>query len=117
MSAPPDAITIDGVRYVRAPLRVSTSVMYDCHLFRQLLGLTVDEIIADWLRECREPDPQVGRPYLCPAIVLQGDRELRRVGPMIFKADDAVGIEKWRSALLDDPDISAALAARAGVTV
>ena len=109
MSAP-HTITVDGVRYVRAALRVSAHVMYDCHLFRPLGGRTVDDLLADWRRECAAPEERYGRPYLCPVIVLQEERELRRVGPMVFRVADEAGVAAWRSALLDDPDIPALLA-------
>jgi hypothetical protein len=127
----PQTITIDGVEYRAVPLadRVSSHVMYDCHLFRALKGRTVDELIADWQRETNAPDSNYGRPMLCPLIVMQGKTELRRVGPMVhelysWQAMDGEAIRKqrdtlakWREAALADPDISRILAARSTETV
>ena len=115
----PDQITVDGVKYKRMDRianRIRVYVMYDCHLFRQLKGRTVDELIEDWRKECAKPDPRYGAPYLCPAIVLDGKEELRRVGQMVFregpstwpKSDDAV--RDWKRAVENDPDIPRLLA-------
>ena len=60
----PETMTIEGVRYKRLDRianRVSTYAMYDCHLFRQLEGTTIDEVIADWQRECAAPDARTGQ--------------------------------------------------------
>lgn len=115
-----DEITIDGVKYRRVDRianRVSSYVMYDCHLFRQLKGSTVDELIADWRSECAKPDEKYGRPSLCPLIVLDGKQELRRVGPMVFfeytppYAINEKQLNEWREKALADPDITRILAA------
>ena len=120
IDALPDIVTLNGVEYRRiGPLatKISAHVMYDCHLFRRLNGTSVDELIADWRRECANPDPNYGAPYLCPVIVMDGDKELRRVGDMVFRegpsswpeTDDAV--RDWKIAVESDPDIPRLLSA------
>ena len=115
----PDEIVVNGATYKRIDRianRVSAYVMYDCHLFRQLRGNSVDALIEEWRKECADPDPKYGAPYLCPVIVLDGERELRRVGRMVFRegpstwpeTDDAV--RDWRRAVESDPEISRILA-------
>jgi hypothetical protein len=119
------SVIIDGIRYVPAPgemLHVSIHGMYDCHLFHEPPGSTVDEVIAAWqehnrtpaLRKARTPDGRIidlGRSVLCPAIVMCGDRELRRVGDMVYENER--GLAEYRAALLADPDVSRLLAAQA----
>lgn len=109
----PDTISIDGVRYKRLDRiadKVSTYAMYDCHLFRQLKGASIDEVIADWQQECAAPDPRYGAPYLCPVIVMDGENEIRRVGKMVFRDSE---LPAYRAALLADADIVRLLADRA----
>jgi hypothetical protein len=96
-----------GMRMV--PTRVSISGMYDMHLFHSIPGATVEEVIANWLKHNEEPD-EYGKSYLCPAIVLSGDKELRRVGKMVFQ-DRLEELDAYKEALLADPDISRLLAA------
>ena len=112
----PETLVIDGVEYHRGPIanRVSSSVMYDCHLFRQLKGTTVDELVADWRKECTSPDERYGEPMLCPLIVLDSDKEMRRVGPMVFPSsgDLDAKLGEWIRLAKADPDISRILATR-----
>jgi hypothetical protein len=114
MSAP-DEIVVDGLRYRRVDRhanRVSVHVMYDCHLFRKLEGASVQALIEDWQHECEKPEPDLGEPFLCPAIVLDGDKELRRVGSMVFPGapDTTKKLEEWRTLVSRDPDIPRILA-------
>ena len=88
---------------------VSTYAMYDCHLFRQLKGASIDEVIADWQQECAAPDPSYGAPCLCPVIVMDGKNEIRRVGKMVFRDSE---LPAYRTALLADADIVRLLADR-----
>lgn len=123
----PDTINVDGIRYKRLDRianRVSSYVMYDCHLFRELKGRTVDELIADWEQECANPDDRYGAPCLCPVIVMEDKQEIRRVGPMVFPANayrhpvkTAAELENFRKAMLGDPDVVRLLAERATATV
>lgn len=118
----PDTITVDGVRYRRLdrrPNKVSCWAMYDCHAFTRLRGTTVDELIDHWKRLCDKPD-EYGQPSLCPIIVMEDDKEIRRVGEMVFphdgyrsKAKIADDISRFRQEALADPDISRLLAATA----
>jgi hypothetical protein len=119
------SVMIDGERYVPAEPRanrVSIWGMYDMHLFHRIEGSTVDEIIKNWLEHNSKKQPatvgdryveDMGQSSLCPAIVLHGDRELRRVGRMVFadynqrgKPRDKSELAAYRKALLDDPDIT-----------
>lgn len=97
-------------------LRVSIYGMYDCHAFQKIEAKSVDEVIAKWLEHNANMDDAYGPTSLCHAIVLDGDRELRRVGKMVFP-DEKTGaakhpadIEKYRQALLNDRDIPRLLA-------
>jgi hypothetical protein len=105
--------------------RVSIHGMFDCHLFWKYEGKTVDEVIQNWRDHISRPIPAIvggnkvddlGPTWLCPAIILSGDKELRRVGEGIFtdytarKPRSEKDVEKYRAALLSDPDISRILA-------
>lgn len=116
MNTFPEEIVINGRTYVAANVgtRISPHLMYDCHLFRPCVGSTVDEIIADFVAEVRKPHERYGKPMLCPIIVLEGKREIRHVGEMVFprwhheKSFETVNesqLRKWRDAVLADPDI------------
>jgi len=105
-----DVITIDGIRYQRIDRianRVSCWGMYDAHLFHRFEGLTPEEIAEKWKTH---KDPKYGKTMLCPVIVLEGDKEIRRVGPAVHHED---GLPKWLSACNADPDIPRLLAAGA----
>lgn len=107
--------------------RVAIHGMYDMHLFHPVEGATVDEVIANWRQhnatlhpatvDGREVD-DMGPSSLCPAIVLAGKKELRRVGSMVFQmgneraACDKAALKAWRDALLADPDIPRLLESR-----
>lgn len=112
----PKTLTIDGYLYKRADLiadRISTHAMYDCHLFRTLKADTVDGLIDEWREECENPDERYGAPFLCPVIVSEGDREIRRVGRMLMRYEPEP-VERFREALLGDPDVPRLLAERGG---
>jgi hypothetical protein len=99
--------------------------MYDSHLFHKYEGATVREVIRNWLRHISKPIPasvdgrdvdDLGPTALCPAIVLDGDTELRRVGEMVHPDFETRGpkscravLAYWR-ALRADPDIPRLLA-------
>lgn len=102
--------------------RVSIRGMYDMHLFHRIGGRTVDEVIGNWIAHNSQKHPAIvggrevddmGQSSLCPATVLSGNKELRRVGKMVFprstrmKAD----LEAYRAALSSDPDIPRLLSA------
>ena len=107
------------------PTRVSIHGMYDMHLFHKIEGRTVDEVIDNWKKHIAQPIPAIvgdrkiddmGPSSLCPAIVLAGDKELRRVGEMVFTDYNTrcpraeADVDAYRKALLSDPDISMILA-------
>lgn len=118
-------VTIDGVEYVPANARadsVSIHGMFDCHLFERFTGKSVDELIDNYLEFIKEDTMgtfagsdkvhNIGVPDLCPAIVMSGEKELRRVGPMVgarsYKCGgklDKKALEEYRAALKADPDI------------
>lgn len=95
-------------------LRVLIWGMYDCHMFHGIKANSVEGIIEKWLEHNSKPTAcffegsdrphNLGPSALCPAIVLNGDKELRRVGNMIHDKDQ--DLEPYRKALLADPDIS-----------
>jgi hypothetical protein len=117
-------VIVDGVRYVPETEfadRVTVYGMYECHLFHRIEGRSVDEIIKKWLKHNRHKQPAIvggdkwddlGPSMLCPATVFQGDKELRRVGTLVFpdggergRPESLESLEKYRTALKDDPDI------------
>ncbi len=106
-----DEITIDGIRYKRIDRianRVSCYGMYDCHLFHKFEGGSAEEIAAKWQAH---KDPEIGETSLCPVIVLEDDKELRRVGKMVFRPAE---LKQWIDACNADPDIPRLLAQRTG---
>lgn len=121
-------VIIDGVPYVPATniaCRVSIHGMYEMHLFHRITGKTVDEVIKNWKNHNAKKQPalvgerevdDLGPSMLCPAVVLDAnDKELRRVGEMVFpehgtRQAKTQDIEKYRTALLADPDITRLLA-------
>ena len=127
----PVEILVDGVRYVPdedIADRVSIWGMYDCHCFHRIEGRNVDEIIDNWKAHNRKKQPAIlsgtpvddlGPSNLCPAIVLRGEKELRRVGQMVFPAEGKnrgqpkrpEDLEAYRAVLKADPDIERLLCA------
>ena|SRR6185437_8503399 len=120
-AALPDVITVDGIRYKRIDWRadrLGAHLMYDCHVFRRGKGTTVRELVEDWRKEYNKPG-DYGRPVLCPVIVLDGKKELRRVGTMVHeiyqdtpanRAKQQREIQEWIDACESDPDIPRLLA-------
>ena len=108
--------------------KISIWGMFDNHCFHKYTGSTVDEIINQWIEHISEPIPAIvgerevddlGPTSLCPAIVMAGNKELRRVGKMIFpdlktKKPSYDDVEEYKKALLEDPDISRLLATTKG---
>lgn len=121
-TALPEIITIDGVRYQRIDRRadrLGAHLMYDCHAFRRGEGTSVRELVEDWQKEYNNPG-EYGRPVLCPVIVLEGRKELRRVGEMVHEVyEDTLAnrlkqqceLASWIQACESDPDIPRLLAA------
>jgi len=92
---------------VSAPDRISFYYMHDNHTFSKLKGRTLQQI-ADHCYAVREKS-HYG--MLCPPILLQGDREIRRVGDPVHcpgPNKDPIwfdGINKWIKALEKDADV------------
>lgn len=103
-----------GAERPEHPASVYTFGMHDNHTFTHLTATSVDGLIAEWRAAVAAGDDM----ELCPAIVMVGRREIRRVGKMVFhdyhrrepRSEDDV--EAFRQALLADPDIPRLLAAR-----
>jgi hypothetical protein len=111
----PDIVTIDGLRYQRIDriaTRVSCWSMYDAHLFHKIIATSVNGVIEKWRQDCEElKGSHYGAPdMLCPVIVLEGKKELRRVGTAVHGLKDAANLEKWRAACLADAEIVRLLA-------
>ena len=116
MDEMPETLEVNGVKYSRvlSALRVAIHGMYDCHLFTHYEADSPEAIVKAWQEECAGRSHQYGPPDLCPAIVLSGKKELRRVGPMIHydytkRAPGKAGA--WLAAVNTDPDIRRLLAA------
>lgn len=111
----PDVVSIDGVRYQRLDriaTRVSCWSMYDAHLFKKVVATTVDGVIDEWRRICQhEKHEYYGAPdMLCPVIVMEGEKELRRVGVCVHGLSDTKNLAEWREQCLADADIVRLLA-------
>jgi hypothetical protein len=114
---PPNELVIDGVRYVqadRAATHVRTHFMYDCHLFHHSDARSIDELVKLWQAECEKPDKRYGPPMLCPVIVMEGEKEVRRVGHMVFPKTpySECDLGSWLDPVRRDPDIERLLGER-----
>jgi len=91
------------------------------HVFHKYEAATVEDIIAKWLDHISKPIPAIvgdrevddlGPTSLTPAILLCGDKEVRRVGKMVHveyktrKPKNMQDVEEYKKALLKDPDIT-----------
>lgn len=89
------------------PDRISFYYMHDNHRFTKLKGRTLYQI-ADHCYTVRE-NSHYG--MLCPPILLQGDREIRRVGEPVHCPGPTkdniwfVRINAWRTFLEKDDDV------------
>lgn len=113
-----DRITINGISYIKehpAPDCVKFYFMHDSFYFSRLKGSSLEEIAATASALSGTPAGAWGS--LCPAILMCGNKEVRRVGPMVHaecvdgsrrKWDD--GIQQWIKALSADQDIVRLLA-------
>lgn len=106
-------VVIDGVKFVRADRianRVSCWGMYDCHAFVKFEADTIDGVFEAWKAKCAEKKgSRYGAPDLCPIIVMDGQKELRRVGSMIY-IDTPQGWHRWLDPVRADPEIAGVLA-------
>jgi hypothetical protein len=86
--------------------------MFDCHLFDELKADTVRGLAEEWKRFQKGGDEyseRYGPAYLCPVTVMDGDKELRRVGKMVFREEE---LPEFIKALEADPDVPRLLALR-----
>ncbi len=89
----------------QVPDRLSIYYMTDNHLFVPLKGNTLDDLLA-------HADAIAGKyPYgsLGPVIICEGDREIRRVGPMVHQCPSKpqeweAGKARWKGAIEQDKD-------------
>lgn len=100
---------------------VSIWIMHDNHTFTKVeAGQTVEEVVLEVERISQNAAAQGDWPSLCPAIVLAGTKELRRVGKMAFYTEGRseererwrAGLTTWREALEADEEIIALLKKR-----
>lgn len=114
-----DRIVIDGITYVReqqqSPDHVKFWYLNDNHTFTRLEGNSLKEIVTMAFVLSRTPTGAWGS--LCPAILMCGHKEVRRVGPMVHArgANDSrdkwnEGIQEWIKALSVDQDVMRLLA-------
>lgn len=108
-----ESVIINGVRYVPDSKHVDGVrfyFMHDNHTFTRLKGDTLDELLA------HADDVEAGEHgaygMLCPAILLHGEKDVRRVGPPVHargKEDSRrqweAGKVKWRKAMAADDDV------------
>ena len=111
----PNELTIEGIKYQRVDLianRVSCWGMFDCHAIERFEGPTIDAVFEDWKVFCREAKgTKYGAPSLCPVIILEDQREIRRVGKMI-DIDIPQDYWQWLDPVRADPDIARLLASQ-----
>lgn len=77
-----DEVIINGRRYVPSPSEADTVkfyFMHDWHGFSRLRGATLDEVVAH--ADQIEASAVGSYGMLCPAILMSGEKEVRRVGP------------------------------------
>jgi hypothetical protein len=110
-------VVIDGIRYIPDPNCAETVLfyfMYSNLAFDRLYGTTLDEVLAHADELALNISGSSG--MLCPALLLQGQREIRRIGPIasaptiddqgVFDRDLwETGKKKWRSILEKDADV------------
>ena len=106
-------VIIDGVRYAPDPLHVDTVkfyFMHDNHTFTRLKGATLDEVLAH--ADAVEAGEWGSYGMLCPAMLLHGKKEVRRVGPPAHARGSKdpkdhwnAGKAKWREVVETDIDV------------
>lgn len=108
-----ESVIINGVRYIPDPKHadgVRFYFMHDNHTFTRLRGATLDEVLA----HADAVEAAEGGSYgmLCPAILIHGEKDVRRVGTPAHargredpKDNWNAGKAKWREALEADIDV------------
>lgn len=108
-----DRITINGISYVKEhqpPDDARFYYMHDGFVLTRLRGASLEDIAAQATEIARSPRGAWGS--LCPVILVRGNTEVRRVGPMVHaKGCDELNhkwdqeTQKWIQALKSDPDV------------
>ncbi len=102
-------VFIDGVRYVPDPdraTRMALYYMYDNHTFVSLKG-TLDRI----LETAKEAESRDHYGMVCEVILLNGDREIRRVGGCVHgrgskgEEDFETRLDAWAKEIVKDEDV------------
>ncbi len=77
-----ESVIINGVRYVPDPHHVDGVLFYfmhDNHTFTRLRGKTLDEVLSH--ADAVETGKRGSYGMLCPAMLMNGKKEVRHVGP------------------------------------
>lgn len=108
-----ESVIINGVRYVPDPQHADTVrfyFMHDWHGFTRLNGATLEEVLAHADEIEASADGSYG--MLCPAILMHGEKELRRVGPTAHARGSKdpkdhwnAGKARWLEAMKADADV------------
>lgn len=119
-----EEVIINGRRYVPDPSEadgVRFYFMHDCHGFSRLRGATLDEVVAH--ADQIESHAEGSYGMLCPAILMCGEKEVRRVGPAAHargtkdpKDHWNAGKGKWIEAMKADADVMRLLPSHAKLT-
>jgi len=91
-----EEVVIDGMRYVPDPMHADSVKFYYMHesqMFTRLYGVTVNELLA----HADEIEAESSYGMLCPATLLYGDKELRRVGPPAHSGSRTDTKDKWNA--------------------
>lgn len=94
-----------GKREANEPVanRLGLHAMYGNHTFHKFTHVTSpDDLTHQWIAMGGGRENDI---VLCPVIVLNGKQELRRVGRMLFDANEVEKVEAFKAALLADPDV------------
>lgn len=109
-----DRITVNGIAYVRedqSPDCARFYFMHDGFYFTKLNGASLEEIAAHASALAQTPEGSWG--CLCPVILMRGDKEIRRAGPIVHaKGLDEPRkrwneeIQRWIEILSEDSDVT-----------
>lgn len=114
-----NSVIIDGVRYVPDPEQVDGVrfyYMHDNQCFTRLYGVTLDEILS----RADEVEAESPHGMLCPVLLLQGKKTIRRVGKAAHAKGSKdpkdywnAGKAAWRESVEADADVMRLLASNA----
>jgi len=108
-----ESVVIDGVRYIPDPNYVDGVqfyFMHDNHTFTRLHGKTLDEVLEN--ADTVEAGKRGSYGMLCPAMLMHGKKDVRRVGPPAHakgsndpKDNWNAGKAAWLAAVKADADV------------